>query len=122
MFKLLAVAALFAAAFLEIHGDVMVGRGMKERAAGRIALGCGILAIYGITVNLYNIAIARRAHGPVTWDFTTLLGSYIACFALMNLLLGLYRSPKSFSPSTIAGTIIIAIGGAVIQWGSKFLG
>jgi drug/metabolite transporter superfamily protein YnfA len=124
MFKVAALFALLTAAYLEIHGDVTVGRGLQQRSALTTLYGAAILAIYGVVVNLYNVLILRasaRTAGPPL-DFTRLLGIYIACFAAMNLWLGYRRSPDGLSRSTVAGTIVIGIGGLIIQWGPRIFG
>jgi hypothetical protein len=112
--QLLALLALFVAAFLEITGDVSIGRGMQNRSLLPILGGAALLIVYGVAVNLYNVVIAKR--GQASWDFTRMLGVYIACFAVMNLLLALAHR-KPLTRSTVVGTVVIAVGGAIVQWG-----
>src|SRR4029077_10240827 len=59
------------AALLEVSGDALVRRGLRGRAPLWILIGCAALALYGLLVN------------SVRWDFSKLLGVYVAFFAAM---------------------------------------
>jgi len=64
-----------------------------------------MLAGYGLLVN------------TVKWDFSKLLGVYVAVFALVSVLFGLFVFGESVPKSTWMGLLIIIIGGLVIQFG-----
>ena len=72
----LAGLILIAAAVLEVGGDAVIRLGLRGGSpavivAGGLALGC-----YGLVVNL------------VKWDFSRLLGVYVAVFAVVSVLTG----------------------------------
>ena len=58
-----------AAAALEVGGDAVVRRGLYGRRGLLIVLGCLMLGAYGVVVN------------NVRWDFSKMLGVYVAVFA-----------------------------------------
>src|ERR1700690_465883 len=92
-----------AAALLEVGGDAVIRRGLRGRSvafvmAGFIALGC-----YGLVVN------------SVKWDFSKLIGVYVAFFALISVLVGRFVLKESVPLSTWAGLTLILAGGMVIQ-------
>jgi drug/metabolite transporter superfamily protein YnfA len=66
-----------------------------------------MLAVYGVLVNV------------VTWDFSRLLGVYVAVFALVSVLWGRLVFQETVPLSTWLGVGIICAGGAVIQFGSR---
>ncbi len=95
-----------AAAMLEVAGDAAIrqglwGRGIAFVCGGVLALGC-----YGIIVNL------------VRWDFSKLLGVYVAVFALISILCGRFVFRETVPLSTWIGLALIILGGLVIQFGS----
>ena len=61
-----------AAALLEVGGDAVVRQGLRGRGGATVLGGCLMLAGYGLVVNL------------VTWDFSRLLGAYVAAFAVVE--------------------------------------
>ena len=55
----------------------------------------------------------------VKWDFSRLLGVYVAVFALISVLFGSAVFKEKISLSTWVGLAIIILGGLIIQLGSK---
>ena len=94
-----------AAAILEVGGDAAMRKGLHGRAALFIVAGFLMLGSYGLMVNL------------VRWDFSKLIGAYVAIFALISVLWGKFLLKESVPLSTWVGVAIIAIGGLVIQLG-----
>ncbi len=93
------------AALLEVGGDAMIRKGLNKTSLFLIVAGFLILGCYGMTVNI------------VKWDFSKLLGVYVAVFALISVLFGALIFHESVPISTWAGLAIIIIGGMVIQFG-----
>jgi drug/metabolite transporter superfamily protein YnfA len=96
----------FTAAALEVGGDATVRRGLRGSGAAWIAGGCIMLAVYGLVVNI------------VRWDFSKLLGVYVAVFTLTSLLVGRFVLREDVAPTTWIGAGIIMAGGLLIQFGS----
>ncbi len=94
-----------AAAVLEVGGDVVIRKGLRGGGAGLIVAGCLMLGTYGIVVNL------------VPWDFSKLLGVYIAVFAVVSILAGMLVFGESIPSATWIGLALIVAGGLVIQFG-----
>lgn len=95
------------AACLEIGGDAVVRTGLRGHRPLFVALGFAALGCYGIVVNL------------VKWDFSKLLGVYVAVFAVMAVLTGRFVFKESIPVTTWAGLALIILGGFVIQLGAK---
>jgi drug/metabolite transporter superfamily protein YnfA len=95
------------AALLEVGGDATIRHGLRGGRAATIALGCVMLAAYGVAVNM------------VTWDFSRLLGVYVAVFALISVLFGKLVFAEIVPVSTWVGLGLIVAGSAVIQFGSR---
>jgi len=93
------------AALLEIGGDAVIRMGLRGRGLGWIALGFVILGGYGVVVNM------------VKWDFSRLLGVYVAVFALLSILWGRFIFKEQIPLSTWIGVSVILIGGMIIQFG-----
>jgi len=53
----------------------------------------------------------------VKWDFSKLLGVYVAIFALISVLFGLFVFKENVPVSTWVGLALIVVGGMVIQFG-----
>ena len=102
---ILAWLIFLAAAVLEVGGDAVVRKGM--RGGGPVFMGLGFLMLgsYGVVVNL------------VPWDFSRLLGVYVAVFAVVSLLVGKFLFHEVVPTSTWIGLAIIMAGGLVIQFG-----
>lgn len=94
-----------AAACLEVGGDAIVRKGLRGSGWKAVLIGCALLGLYGIVVN------------TVQWDFSRLLGVYVAVFAAVSILAGRYVFGESIPVSTWAGLAIIVVGGLVIQFG-----
>jgi len=96
-----------AAAILEVGGDAVVRRGLRGGGAAFIVGGFVMLGCYGLVVN------------SVKWDFSRLIGVYVAFFALVSVLVGRFVFKESIPLSTWAGLVLILAGGMVIQFGRQ---
>src|SRR5262245_43671949 len=94
-----------AAAILEVMGDAMIRKGLRGKGLVFIVTGFVILGCYGLVVNL------------VQWDFSRLLGVYVAVFAVVSVLCGRFAFDEDVPISTWLGLSIIVAGGLVIQFG-----
>jgi small multidrug resistance family-3 protein len=94
-----------AAAVLEVGGDAVVRKGMRGGGIAFMALGFVMLGTYGVVVNL------------VPWDFSKLLGVYVAIFAAVSVLAGRFLFHEAVPVSTWVGIAIIILGGLVVQFG-----
>jgi small multidrug resistance family-3 protein len=97
------------AAILEVGGDALIRKGLRGSGWTMIAAGCATLAFYGVVVNL------------VKWDFSKLLGVYVAFFAVVSVLWGLLIFREPVPVSTWLGLALIVVGGLVIQFGPNFV-
>jgi drug/metabolite transporter superfamily protein YnfA len=95
------------AAFLEVGGDAIVRKGLRGNNLAIIVIGCVMLGSYGIVVN------------TVKWDFSKLLGVYVAIFALISVLFGRFVFRENIPNATWLGLIIIICGALIIQFGNK---
>jgi small multidrug resistance family-3 protein len=95
------------AAFLEVGGDAIVRKGLRGNNLAIIVIGCIMLGSYGIVVN------------TVKWDFSKLLGVYVAIFALISVLFGRFVFRENIPNATWLGLIIIICGALIIQFGNK---
>ena len=102
---LLAWVIFIAAAILEVGGDAVIRRGLRGGIVWFIILGFVTLGCYGVVVN------------TVKWDFSRLLGVYVAVFGVVSVLTGRFIFRESIPPTTWVGLAIIVVGGAVIQAG-----
>lgn len=102
---LLAWVIFIAAAILEVGGDAVIRRGLRGGIVWFVILGFVTLGCYGVVVN------------TVKWDFSRLLGVYVAVFAVVSVLTGRFIFRESVPPTTWVGLAIIVVGGAVIQAG-----
>jgi len=105
--NIIAWLVFLAAALLEVGGDATVRRGLRGSnvvlvVAGFIALGC-----YGLVVN------------SVKWDFSKLIGVYVAFFAVVSILVGRFVFKEVIPLSAWLGLALIVAGGAVIQFGHR---
>ena len=94
------------AATLEVGGDAIIRKGLRGRSLAVVAVGLVMVALYGLVVNI------------VTWDFSKLLGVYVAVFALFSVLFGRFLLRESVPMSTWFGLMLIIVGGLVIQFGT----
>jgi len=97
-----------AAAVLEVGGDALIRKGLRSSGWATIAAGCIVLAFYGLMVNTVN------------WDFSKLLGVYMALFATVSVLCDLLVFKETVPTSTWAGLALIIVGGLVIQFGPNW--
>jgi small multidrug resistance family-3 protein len=95
------------AALLEVGGDAVVRRGLRGGSISFIVIGCAVLASYGLVVN------------SVKWDFSRLLGVYVAFFAAASVLTGRFVLREEVPPSTWLGLGLILCGGLIIQFGHR---
>lgn len=104
---LLAWLTFVIAAVLEVGGDAVVRKGLRAGSLAIIALGCVMLGSYGVIVN------------SVTWDFSKLLGVYVAFFALLSVLYGRFFFDETVMVSTWLGCALIVAGGLIVQFGQR---
>ena len=97
-----------AAAVLEVGGDAVVRKGMQNSRPVFILLGFVMLGCYGVMVNM------------VKWDFSKMLGVYVAVFALISILFGRFGFKETISPATWIGLSLIMCGGLIIQFRDSF--
>ena len=94
-----------AAAVLEVSGDAVVRKELRGSGLIIIMIGFAMLGCYGIVVNM------------VTWDFSKLLGVYVAIFALISILFGRFVFKENIPVATWIGLCVIMCGGMIIQFG-----
>ena len=94
-------------AILEIGGDALIRKGLHASGLLFIVAGFIVLGCYGLVVNL------------VKWDFSKLLGVYIAFFAVLSVLFSRYIFRETIPGPTWLGISIITVGGMIIQFGSS---
>jgi len=107
MDKLISLIIFLAAAMLEVGGDALVRKGMRGMGVGFIVVGIIALGSYGVVVN------------TVSWDFSKLLGVYIAVFAVTSMLFSGFFFKEAIPAARWAGIFLIVIGGLIIQFGTK---
>lgn len=95
------------AAILEVGGDAVIRKGLRGGIVWFIVYGFLMLGCYGVVVN------------TVRWDFSRLLGVYVAVFAVISVLAGRFVFKETIPTTTWLGLAIIVIGGAVIQTGQR---
>jgi multidrug transporter EmrE-like cation transporter len=95
------------AAILEVGGDAMIRKGLQKTSLAFIISGVAVLGCYGLVVNI------------VKWDFSKLLGVYVAIFALVSVLFGRFVFKENVPVSTWVGLALIVTGGIVIQFGGQ---
>ena len=95
------------AAILEVGGDAVVRKGLRGSGLVVILIGCAMLGSYGVVVN------------TVKWDFSKLLGVYVAIFAVISVLFGRFVFEENIPTATWIGLMVIICGGMIIQFGSK---
>jgi drug/metabolite transporter superfamily protein YnfA len=97
------------AAVLEVGGDAVVRRGLRGSSLGIMLMGFAMLGFYGVVVN------------TVKWDFSRLLGVYVAVFAVISILFGRFVFEEHIPGTTWIGLSAIICGGLIIQFGDKIL-
>ena len=98
---------LLAAAVLEIGGDAVVRKGLRRSNVAVVLAGCTALGCYGVVVN------------TVKWDFSKLLGVYVAVLAPVSVLFGRFVLKEHVPCSTWIGLAVIVLGAMIIQFGSN---
>jgi small multidrug resistance family-3 protein len=96
---------LVAAAVFEVAGDAVVRRGIRGGGVIVVLLGALMLGLYGVIVN------------SLGWDFSRLLGVYVALFAAVAVLAGRFVFHDAVPASTWLGLAFVVVGGLVIQYG-----
>jgi len=95
------------AAVIEVTGDALIRKGLRKPGLVLIAAGFVTLGCYGLIVNL------------VKWDFSKLLGVYVAVFAVVSVIFSRAIFKESISPATWIGVAVIAVGGLIVQYGAR---
>jgi multidrug transporter EmrE-like cation transporter len=110
---LVAWFVFLAAAALEVGGDAVVRKGLQVLRGGGpggllfVVLGFVMLGCYGLVVNLVN------------WNFSKLLGVYVAVFAVVSVLTGKFLLGEQVPLTTWGGLVLIVAGAVVIQLGQS---
>jgi drug/metabolite transporter superfamily protein YnfA len=99
------IAVMFAAAVFEVGGDAMIRAGLRGYGWLLCGLGVTTLGAYGVVVNLLAL------------DFSKLLATYVAFFAVVSVLFGRLLFSEAVPISTWAGLTVILAGSAIIQFG-----
>jgi drug/metabolite transporter superfamily protein YnfA len=107
---IIAWLTFLAAAILEVAGDATVRKGMRGGGLAFIALGCTMLGTYGVVFN------------RVPWYFSRLLGVYVAVFATVSVLFGRFVLRETVPSTTWLGTVVIIVGGLLVQFGPSLKG
>ncbi len=98
---------LSCAAALEVGGDAIVRKGLRGNNVIIVLVGCVVLGSYGVTVNM------------VKWDFSKLLGVYVAVFAVVSVVVGRLFFHEAVPPSTWVGVLVVVCGAMIIQFGNR---
>jgi drug/metabolite transporter superfamily protein YnfA len=93
------------AALLEVGGDAAMRQNVQGKGIAYLLFGFVLLSGYGFLVN----------HVP--WDFSKLLGVYVAVFAWVGILWGYRFYGDAIPVSTWVGLGVITVGGLIIQFG-----
>jgi len=94
------------AALLEVGGDAVIRKGLRNGSLFLILTGFIMLGLYGVVVNTVN------------WDFSRLLGVYIAFFAVVSVVFGGLVFQERVPMTTWIGLIVICAGAMLIQFGA----
>jgi len=130
LFNWMAVAlTLVGAAILEVGGDAMIRKSLEKHSVTILGVvGFIILGCYGIAVNLLSgperapgliKAFVANQLGGHRMDFSSLLGVYVAVFAVVSVVVGRFVFRETVLPTTWLGLIIVVVGGLVIQFGPQ---
>lgn len=94
------------AAILEVGGDAVIRKGLRGNNLIIIMMGCAMLGFYGVVINI------------VKWDFSKMLGVYVAVFAMISVLFGRFVFKENIPNTTWIGLMIIICGAMIIQFGN----
>jgi small multidrug resistance family-3 protein len=103
----LAWLVFIGAAILEVCGDAIIRKGLNGKNLIIILAGGVMLGSYGVVVNM------------VKWNFSKLLGVYMAFFALTSILFGCFVLRENIPTTTWIGLMVIICGAMIIQFGNK---
>jgi drug/metabolite transporter superfamily protein YnfA len=95
------------AAILEVGGDAVIRKGLRGSGLITTVLGCVMLGCYGVVVNI------------VKWDFSKMLGVYVALFALVSVLFGRFVFMEHIPNWRWFGLLVIFCGALITQFGAK---
>lgn len=96
---------LLLAALLEVGGDALVRWGLKSGRILGFLLGAAVLFGYALVVN------------QPKWDFSRLLGVYIALFFVVSQATGALLFHETLSTGRMVGGLLIIMGGfCVMLW------
>jgi small multidrug resistance family-3 protein len=107
MTNLLSWLIFIIAALLEISGDAIIRKGLRNSGILLIMVGFVVVGSYGLVVNI------------VKWDFSKLLGVYVAVFAVVSILFGRFIFKENIPATTWVGLVVIVVGGLIIQYGQQ---
>jgi small multidrug resistance family-3 protein len=99
------IGVMMVAALCEVGGDAMVRAGLRGSGWVLGALGVVTLGAYGVIVNLLAI------------DFSRLLATYVAFFAIVSVGFGRLLFAEKIGPSTWLGLGVILAGSLIVQLG-----
>ncbi|HEX4337218.1 MAG TPA: hypothetical protein VH062_14975 [Polyangiaceae bacterium] len=102
---LVEISTMLLAAALEVGGDAVIRAGLRSRGLSLVVAGFVVLGSYGVVVNLLPM------------DFSKLLGTYVAFFAVVSILFGKLFFGDAVPTSTWLGLAVIVLGSAIIQIG-----
>jgi drug/metabolite transporter superfamily protein YnfA len=105
--QIVAWVAFVLAAMFEVGGDAVIRMGIKNNNLVVMVFGALILAGYGLIVN------------SLDWDFSIILGVYVAVFAIGGVLFGRFVFRESIPFTTWLGLAVIIVGALIIQCGVK---
>jgi small multidrug resistance family-3 protein len=106
MRKIIEVFVMLLAATCEVGGDALIRAGLRGRGWLVVVLGFATLGAYGIVVNLLPL------------DFSKLLATYVAFFAVVSVLFGRLVFRDEVPVSTWLGLAVILVGSAIVQFGA----
>jgi len=98
------VAALIAAAILEAGGNALLRQGLMRAWWPLLIVGVAVLGLYGLLVN----------QSGLQFDFGKLMGCYIVAFFLVSQVLAVLIFHDPPSSRTLAGGVLILLGGLTI--------
>jgi len=99
---------LVLAALLESGGDALVRWGLRGGRLAGFILGAITLFVYGLAVNLPK------------WDFSRLMGVYIAVFFVVSQAISLTVFHERLKPPIAVGGLLVIAGGLVMTlWHSS---